>query len=73
MIQTKSYVHFGGGDLWTCTSGAETALPVLFCNGGPGCCYYLEPVAETLDSYRVIRFGLSGDRSSCSPQIGLIR
>lgn len=60
MIQTESYVPFDGGNLWTCANDAESALPVLLCNGGPGCCDYLEPVAEMLDSYRVIRFEQRG-------------
>ena len=48
-----------GGQLWTTAEG--DGLPLLLCNGGPGCCDYLEPVAHMLsDIAHVIRFEQSG-------------
>ena len=34
------------GRLWSCWAGE--GLPVVLCSGGPGCCDYLEPVAQLL-------------------------
>ncbi|HCJ34051.1 MAG TPA: hypothetical protein DHV65_07090 [Ktedonobacter sp.] len=33
--------------LWTISQGE--GVPVMLCNGGPGCCDYLEPVADMMD------------------------
>ena len=61
MCQKESYVSYEGGVLWSCESGSSDAPPVILCSGGPGCCYYLEPVAKMIDSeYRVIRFEQRG-------------
>ncbi len=48
-------IDVGGARLWVGSHqashqiGADPALPVLLCSGGPGCCDYLEPVAQMLD------------------------
>jgi proline iminopeptidase len=45
--------------LWTIEQGA--GYPVILCNGGAGCCDYLQPVAGMLtDMARVIRFEQRG-------------
>ena len=56
-----------GGQIWTTAEG--TGTPLLLCNGGPGCCDYLQPVAQlALDVARVIRFEASGyGRSEANP------
>src|SRR5678815_3929746 len=53
--------------LWTIAQGAGD--PVILCNGGPGCCDYLQPVADMLtDLFMVIRFEQRGcGRSSSAP------
>ena len=59
--QSETYVPYDGGILWTCTSGADNNPVILLCNGGPGCCDYLKPVADMLDNkYQVIRFEQRG-------------
>ena len=61
MNLSETYVPYDGGTLWTCTSGPDNNPVILLCNGGPGCCDYLEPVADMLnDQYRVIRFEQRG-------------
>ena len=66
----KNYIKYNGGSLWTCESGQFNARPVLLCNGGPGCCDYLKPVADLIDDKcRVIRFELRG--CGCSTEDGL--
>src|SRR5579862_7403824 len=40
------WASIDGVRLWTIRQGA--GIPVMLCNGGPGCCDYLEPVAETI-------------------------
>ena len=59
-VTSEIYVPFDNGVLWTCTSGPKDGEPVLLCNGGPGCCDYLVPVAEMLADKRVIRFEQRG-------------
>jgi proline iminopeptidase len=55
----ETFVPSRGGLVWTIVEGA--GVPLLLCNGGPGCCDYLEPVAHLLtDVARVIRFEQSG-------------
>lgn len=56
-----------GGQIWTISEG--TGTPILLCNGGPGCCDYLEPVARMVtDTAQVIRFEQSGcGRSTANP------
>ncbi|WP_242066336.1 alpha/beta fold hydrolase [Brevibacillus laterosporus] len=45
--------------LWTKREGG--GIPILLCSGGPGCCDYLEPVADMLsDLAQVIRFDQRG-------------
>lgn len=63
----EQFVASRGGQLWTASEG--DGVPLLLCNGGPGCCDYLEPVADLLtDVARVIRFEQSGcGRSSRTP------
>ena len=53
--------------LWTCASGQ--GMPVMLCNGGPGCCDYLGPVAALMDDVaQVIRFEQRGcGRSDPTP------
>jgi len=52
---TEAFVKGHWGNLWTVSSG--TGLPILLCNGGPGCCDYLAPVAQMLDPFnQVSRF-----------------
>ena len=73
MNQRDVYITYDGGVLWTCESGSNNTLPILLCSGGPGCCDYLKPVADMLDSeYRVIRFEQRGcGRSSADDQYDL--
>ena len=56
---TEQYVHSAGARLWTISAGS--GIPIALCNGGPGCCDYLAPVAAMLDDItQVIRFEASG-------------
>ncbi len=66
---TEEFVESRGGSLWTTSHGDPTLPTVLLCNGGPGCCDYLAPVADLLDGVaRVIRWEQSGcGRSSLTP------
>lgn len=50
----ESVVREGGPALWTTAEG--DGVPVLFIPGGPGCCDYLEPVAQVVTGVRAIRF-----------------
>ncbi len=61
---TEAFVQHGELKLWTTWQGS--GLPVLLCNGGPGCCDYLAPVAAMIDDVaQVIRFeGQGCGRSS---------
>lgn len=63
----EQFISHNEARLWTITSGG--GLPIMLCNGGPGCCDYLEPVAELLtDIARVSRFEQRGcGRSSATP------
>ena len=56
-----------GADLWLSEQGS--GAPLMLCNGGPGCCDYLEPVAALLDDLaHVYRFEQRGcGRSSATP------
>jgi proline iminopeptidase len=51
------------------TAGATAGAPIMLCNGGPGCCDYLEPVGTMLaDLTPVYRFEQRGcGRSSATP------
>ena len=44
---TEQFVNSDGAQLWTLVQGQ--GVPVVLCNGGPGCCDYLAPVAAMLD------------------------
>ena len=56
---TEAFVQSDSERLWTATQGS--GVPVLLCNGGPGCCDYLAPVAAMLDDLAyVIRFEARG-------------
>jgi proline iminopeptidase len=63
----ESFVIGGGVRLWTTRTGV--GYPVMLCNGGPGCCDYLAPVAAMLDDVaQVIRFEQRGcGRSQPAP------
>ena len=53
------YVDSDGVSIWTISQGE--GIPVLLCNGGPGCCDYLGPVGAMVeDVARVIRFEQRG-------------
>lgn len=56
---TEEYVKSSEAKTWTISQG--TGIPVLLCNGGPGCCDYLGPVADLIDDLAtVIRFEQRG-------------
>jgi proline iminopeptidase len=56
---TELFVSSDGARLWTIAQG--NGLPIVLCNGGPGCCDYLAPVAALLDDRaQVIRFEARG-------------
>lgn len=58
-VTHEKFVISDGARLWTAQSGH--GFPVLLCNGGPGCCDYLEPVARMLDDTAgVMRFEQRG-------------
>lgn len=55
----ESFVNVPGGQLWTSRAGSGPA--VLLVSGGPGCCDYLEPVANMLEGrVTAIRFDARG-------------
>jgi proline iminopeptidase len=64
---TEQFVYSDGVRLWTISEGS--GRPVVLCNGGPGCCDYLAPVAAMLDdTAQVIRFeGRGCGRSDPQP------
>ena len=48
-----------GATLWLCEQGM--GVPLLLCNGGPGCCDYLAPLAALIDDVaHVYRFEQRG-------------
>jgi proline iminopeptidase len=56
---TEQFVRSEGARLWTISKGS--GIPVVLCNGGPGCCDYLAPVAAMLDDIaQVIRLEARG-------------
>lgn len=63
----ERHVQSGDASLWTCVEG--DGPPIVLCNGGPGCCDYLGPVAQLLRGrYTVVRFEERGcGRSSFKP------
>ena len=64
---SERFVISNGVSIWTAYNGE--GIPVLLCNGGPGCCETLEPVANMLDDMAgVIRFEQRGcGRSQAVP------
>lgn len=64
---TEQFVLSDGARLWTTQRG--DGVPVMLCNGGAGCCDYLEPVAQMLDGVaQTIRFEQRGcGRSQTAP------
>jgi proline iminopeptidase len=55
----ESFVAGNGARIWTIQTGQ--GFPVILCNGGAGCCDYLEPVAKMLDDVTtVVRFEQRG-------------
>ena len=64
---TEQFVSSDGVQLWTVAQG--NSIPIVLCNGGPGCCDYLAPVAAMLDGIaQVIRFEARGcGRSDAMP------
>ena len=65
--ERENFVNSNGVRLWTVQTGQ--GFPVILCNGGPGCCDYLQPVAAMLDDKaHVIRFEERGcGRSESAP------
>ncbi|HZM99201.1 MAG TPA: alpha/beta hydrolase [Pyrinomonadaceae bacterium] len=63
----ENFVNSDETRIWTRQTGQ--GVPVLLCNGGPGCCDYLEPVAQMLeDVAKVVRFEQRGcGRSDPAP------
>jgi hypothetical protein len=43
----EQFVNSDDAQLWTVAQGH--GVPLVLCNGGPGCCDYLAPVAGMLD------------------------
>lgn len=55
----EQFVTSGDAQLWTYSDGA--GLPLLLCNGGPGCCDYLGDVAAMVsDLAQVVRWEQRG-------------
>lgn len=55
----EKYIDSRGTRIWTAAQGS--GIPLLLCNGGPGCCDYLQPVAAMLEDLAyVIRFEQRG-------------
>jgi len=51
----ERYLNNSGTKLWSIIEG--TGIPLILCNGGPGCDDYLGPVAEMVeDLCTVVRF-----------------
>lgn len=64
---TEQFITSDGAKLWTISQGE--GIPLMLCNGGPGCCDYLAPVAAMVDDLaRVLRFEQRGcGRSEAIP------
>ena len=61
---SETFVDSNGVKIWTTVQGQGD--PILLCNGGPGCCDYLNPVAEMIDDLgQVIRFELISGAAHC--------
>jgi len=63
----ERYILVDNLTLWTIEQGA--GYPVILCNGGAGCCDYLQPIAEMIEDMAwVIRFEQRGcGRSQIAP------
>ncbi|WP_257009889.1 alpha/beta fold hydrolase [Evansella halocellulosilytica] len=46
---SERMVNVGGTEIWTKRIGE--GQPVLFINGGPGCCHYLDPLMEMVSDF----------------------
>ena len=56
---TENYIQSNDACIWTAVQGS--GVPILLCNGGPGCCDYIAPVAAMIDDIaKVIRFEQRG-------------
>ena len=56
-----NYIKNGSAKIWTSISSLNKEKFMILCNGGPGCCDYLEPVSGMIDDeYNVIRFEQRG-------------
>lgn len=55
----ERFVDINGARIWLAETGDGD--PIMLCNGGPGCCDYLEPVASMIDDRsRVYRWEQRG-------------
>lgn len=58
-VEKEEFITSGDARIWTVTQGR--GIPVLLCNGGPGCADYLGPVSAMIDELaEVIRFEQRG-------------
>lgn len=56
---SEKFITIKSTKIWTFASGQ--GIPLILCNGGPGCCDYLAPVAGLVDDMaHVIRFEQRG-------------
>lgn len=71
MTPQEQFVLINGAQLWTYCAGQ--GVPLLLCNGGPGCCDYLAPVGRMVDNIaHVIHFEARGcGRSDPAPEYTL--
>lgn len=51
-MMAERFVDVNGARLWLAETG--DGEPVMLCNGGPGCCDYLEPVASMIDDRALV-------------------
>jgi len=51
----ENFVDSDGHKLWTKIS-TTSGIPIVLCNGGPGCCDYLDPIAALLGDAQIIHF-----------------
>lgn len=68
----EQYIDSNSFKLWTKKSGnaGQASGPaIVLCNGGPGCCDYLEPVAKLFDNAETIHFEHRGCGRSDSADV----